>query len=902
MALGLIVSALPATAATTTVDLDAQTANGSESQCDLNVLQSFPVKIENVVTNRAIGDAFNFSWPSAGPGGFTSSATPGTAGGVGAKWTWTTNQTVYSFTGNSCANDICFAKTAGPDAEAGRCSLACLDDGVSLTVRKGAASGEIDLSWSGGTANYTVYRGTNVATVDDPANALLTTSALSYADVPPSGTTVYYKVRASNCVTTKPCQADSGCNPVNEGTCINRGPFFVPGRSLTTTDITVSSSSLTSSLITFFSPPKEVFRITNSSSPGGVQETLTNSSTAPITVVTEASPPGCCPANPSVPHQLRCGDVCVDYLNDPENCGGCGIVCGDDSCCSEGVCTPVCQEGQILCGGVCVDPSSDNANCGACGNDCGDVGCCSAGECVSACGDGSTFCNGFCYDLTADPQNCGGCGNACPSGNSCTNGACVACNGDLGGTDVCGDQCVDLSTDPYNCGSCGVSCNTHCGEGTRGVCSGSEGLYTCTCVEGSPGPPPPPGPSSTPPTCTPGDPEKPGTPVSCPSSGSEAPTATDTPTCDVDGTSTTVPPGGSSTTCRPGGLLFKEVPSAVSACGDSLPGPNGVCLSGVSHVSQGTYMRLVPDTSKTVGDAYVTPYAVHIKSDSSGDGLLEPGETATFTVDVLNAGPFDVTGSSATLTAPAIDLTSDGIDNPVGITVTSGSSAFGTIRGTTPPASCTPVTLNPASSASAFQVTIPPTHPGDTSHPFNLAFTGMANGHAFSMNVPFTLGIADNCQPSAHTRDFDGLEGLYPPMANLVPDSEPPPFPSTPDQSGRTAPLKLNVFCGGVKLTDAGVDAPELVALSEATRGPIPVSTLWRDDPSSGSANTPFFEWDCESAVSSGCSDCGDDVVGGCSAGQWMYGLRTTNLGTGTFTITIRIAGRKNYVTGFVLR
>src|SRR6516164_8919027 len=205
VALGLIVSALPATAATTTVDLDAQTANGSESQCDLNVLQSFPVKIENVVTNRAIGDAFNFSWPSAGPGGFTSSATPGTAGGVGAKWTWTTNQTVYSFTGNSCANDICFAKTAGPDAEAGRCSLACLDDGVSLTVRKGAASGEIDLSWSGGTANSTVY----------------------------------YKVLASNCVTTKPCQADSGCNPVNEGTCINRGPFFVPGRSLTTTDITV---------------------------------------------------------------------------------------------------------------------------------------------------------------------------------------------------------------------------------------------------------------------------------------------------------------------------------------------------------------------------------------------------------------------------------------------------------------------------------------------------------------------------------------------------------------------------------------------------------------------------------------------------------------------------------------
>ena len=47
----------PAQAATKTVDLDGQTANGAESACELNVLQTFPVKIENKITNKALGEA-----------------------------------------------------------------------------------------------------------------------------------------------------------------------------------------------------------------------------------------------------------------------------------------------------------------------------------------------------------------------------------------------------------------------------------------------------------------------------------------------------------------------------------------------------------------------------------------------------------------------------------------------------------------------------------------------------------------------------------------------------------------------------------------------------------------------------------------------------------------------------
>ena len=66
-----------ALAADKNVDLDGKTANGSESNANLTVLATFPVKIRNKVTNKAVGDAFTFAWPSAGPGGFSSSLTAG---------------------------------------------------------------------------------------------------------------------------------------------------------------------------------------------------------------------------------------------------------------------------------------------------------------------------------------------------------------------------------------------------------------------------------------------------------------------------------------------------------------------------------------------------------------------------------------------------------------------------------------------------------------------------------------------------------------------------------------------------------------------------------------------------------------------------------------------------------
>src|SRR5258706_11140553 len=202
-----MLSGIGARAATKAVDLDGNAANGAESQCGLNVLQTFPVQIENTVTNKAGGDAFSFSWPSAGPGGFTSSVTAGTAGGVGAKWIWTTNQSVFAFTGTSCVNDACFTQTAGPDSVASFCSYACLADSTSVTVAKGATAGTVVLSWTGGQGAFTIYRATSRIGVAVPVNVVGTTSAQSFTDTPPAGDSVaFYVVRGADC-TRKTCTA-----------------------------------------------------------------------------------------------------------------------------------------------------------------------------------------------------------------------------------------------------------------------------------------------------------------------------------------------------------------------------------------------------------------------------------------------------------------------------------------------------------------------------------------------------------------------------------------------------------------------------------------------------------------------------------------------------------------------
>src|SRR4030095_2329030 len=137
--------------------------------------------------------------------------------------------------------------------------------------------------------------------------------------------------------------------------CVSRGPFAVPGRSLFANDVTVSSAALTSRLITFFSPPHEVFRATSSVAPSGsggaVRETLTNLSAAPVTVRVDPFPPGCC----TEPGRINCGGDCFDWRTDAAHCGGCDFACGEGEVCSEGSCLSICPEGMTFCGEGCVN-------------------------------------------------------------------------------------------------------------------------------------------------------------------------------------------------------------------------------------------------------------------------------------------------------------------------------------------------------------------------------------------------------------------------------------------------------------------------------------------------------------------------------------------------------------------
>jgi hypothetical protein len=551
----------------------------------------------------------------------------------------------------------------------------------------------------------------------------------------------------------------------------------------------------------------------------------------------------------------------------------------------------VCPEGRASCGGQCVDLQNDNENCGSCGNVCGAGTCCNEGACVSTCEAGRTFCGGLCYDLQNDPENCGACGNVCASDSICTGGACVPCSGQGGYRDVCDNRCVNLRTDPYNCGECGHSCNVDCPSGFTGVCS--QGT-SCNCVPGTPAPPLPPNtplptspdcpndnppPDTTDPYCANTSPSGP-VPGECPSPGPPPPEIPEAPVCAVLASTVTIPPGESSTNCHAGGVLFKEVPTVVRVCGDSIPGPDGTCGDGVSQVTTGTFMRFVPDTETEIGDAYLTPFAVHVIADDSHDGMIQPGETASLVVEVVNAGPATIAGAGASLFAQPVDLTDDGVDNPVAISVVHGSASYGSIVGTEPSAECGAVALHPSSNGVAFDIIVPAAHPGDTSTPLQLLFSGLVNGDPFSMDVPLALGIADTCVHAAATGDYDGLEGLLAPMARLVPVGDPLPSPLPTLNGGSSAPLKLRMSCGGVNLEAGQVDPPEIVGVSEATRGPLDILSLDLND--SANPDDPLFRWDA-----------GTD--------DWRFNMRSENLGTGVFTLTIRIAGKKDYVTGFAI-
>ena len=910
--------------ATDQIDLDGNPANGAESKIVTRVLQSYPVKIENVITNNAIGKSFVFDWDGAGPGGFDSFVTPGPD--VGTKWEWTTISQVYSI------------------------------------------------------LSPVIFR-------------------LSSRGIPVVGTSP---------------------GGIRGGDGTSGGTFMVAGKSISPTQVTVSSASLTSSLITFFSPEKTVATCGGTYAPGRFEQTITNETGGTFDVTVEQ--PDCCPEA----QMTICDDGCQFYLTDRHNCGGCGVECAFDEFCSEGACEPICPPGQSLCGETCVDLTSDPGNCGACaaacdplyrctagacepdcppghtlcgeicvdltsdpdhcgacGTECGTLYVCTSGACESTCPPGETVCGEVCSDLLTDEANCGACGAACDPLYRCTAGACEpdcppgqtlcgqtcvdllsdeancgACGTQCGtlyaclsgtctstcplGETVCGDVCADLQSDPLNCGTCGHSCganqictaggcqtcrpptgtacdnrcvNTHtdplnCG-GCGNVCdfSGCPSTGQGTCSQGdscvcSPlaatsdvllfaplAPQPPPraaqatqAPDRDRPTPRAAASTQARTPVARAASprttdaagrresrptrgarlGSAAVSVVEAPVCDVTPLQQTIPPGGTFTRCQAGAIAGKEVFTIATIVQDGKPVAKGPCS------------LIVPAPETVIPPFLPSPVGVFVL-DESGDGLCQPGEACQMFVSVQNIGTAAILNPIGTLASPPDAF------NPLPLVFTSDTSTYPDFPAYGAGGDCdTQPQIDPKTNTLAYSVILPHEQEPDIGRVFALELLG-DNGGPVTATMPFVLGVGKACNPATDIdgKTYDGLAGFLSPVdAQLVPEGGPVRYSSGSFNQTKTIPLKVRLSCGTQALGLVGVDpAPQIIAVVHATLGPQSLANI--NGANGANPNDPAFQ---------------------CSTNGCEFQLRTRDLPIGVYVISVRMPDTRVFQAGFTLR
>jgi hypothetical protein len=184
----------------------------------------------------------------------------------------------------------------------------------------------------------------------------------------------------------------------------------------------------------------------------------------------------------------------IDLTTDANNCGACGTTCSSNHMatrtCGSGTCNGTCASGFLDCNGNkqtdgCeINTLTDPDNCGGCGIVCSSnhmaTRTCSAGVCNGTCAagfadcDGNKQANGCEINLGNDPNNCSACGFVCDSshslgatcnGASCVYASCAAgyANCSTTAPDTAGCECHT----PACCGSSCQNANHNNGVGQQ---------------------------------------------------------------------------------------------------------------------------------------------------------------------------------------------------------------------------------------------------------------------------------------------------------------------------------------------------------------------------------------------------------------------------------------------------
>ncbi len=226
---------------------------------------------------------------------------------------------------------------------------------------------------------------------------------------------IWETVQSVYAITGTTCATDICFTRTTPADSLKRGPFGVPGYTLTSGSVTTSTASLTSSLIQFFSPPSEKFRFTSSVdqiAPGVYRYSTTVNNSTPSVVTLDVAP--------------------GPY--------GCGAVCGNGTIEANEQC-----DGSALGGWSCNDLGYPNGGSLGCAADCTfDVSACSH-ACGNGIREGSEICDGS--DL---------------------NGATCSTLGGAGGTLACRADCTG-----FDLSSCAGVCGNGLREGAES-CDGSD--------------------------------------------------------------------------------------------------------------------------------------------------------------------------------------------------------------------------------------------------------------------------------------------------------------------------------------------------------------------------------------------------------------------------------------------